>query len=579
MSTYTTPCKKDEDWSTKWGPSGQTARMKAAQDCFDRGYYDVSVEGCGDWRFKANCSNQVPEGWSKPYSDETAKEEGFTTRDAAMVADCQRRGYGAIVNPGPENIRWKGDTIWPNSYYSMKCISQPADQTECCLENNSQNTEVKTIRDTTCDSTYRGHGSLGCQNVMSQQCTIDNFTGDTRKFNACKNYIEADPSSSQSRQTVQSLTRSYLTKYSPAEIRSENIVNFQDGSNVPEYLMDRCNASGACEAVLTEKCGNYNMNEISSRLYQLKRDLNTLEPGEYFIEYMSDDRPVTMIKPDDNGKDIYFAPVQLNGQSGYVMYSNPFGKTAVTSSQPSFNLWKNPSNTNVTVTLKDKSINALRRKQIKDEIEGLLMTLKWCGCHFPQSQYMDALEGKIECDIKCKTSGVQRFLDNQKQTCRDTICVVDVANLAIRGSSIGDFNIAQTCGTDSNPAQCYVNFEGVGISDSELANFYLTNQQCANSTLPSNSTHSSNTTQSTMTLSSAIETKKLTVFLRDYEGLIPGHSLLLFLTLVLVSGLLLSIGTMFISPLIGIPLILITFGFVTVYMIAIRYQPQKLLII
>lgn len=573
MSTYTTPCKKDEDWNSKWGPASQTARMKAAQDCFDRGYYDVNIENCGDWRFKATCSNQIPEGWSKPYSDETAKEEGFSTRDAAMVANCQQRGYGAIVNPGPENIRYKGDSIWPYSYYSMKCISQPADQTECCLENNNQNTVVGTIRDTTCDPTYRGHGSLGCQNVMSQQCTIDNFTGDSRKFQACKNFIEADPSSSQSRQVVQSLTRSYMTKYSPAEIRPENIVNFQDGSNIPEYLMDRCNASGACEAVLTEKCGNYNMNEISSELYQLKRELNEInktEAGKYFIEYMGNDLSVTMIKPDDNGRDIYFAPIQLNGQSGYVMYSNSFGKTTVTSAQPSFNLWKNSSNTNVSVTLKDKSGNAIRRKQIKDKIEGLLMTLKWCGCHFPQDQYIDALQDIIECDIKCKTSGVQRFLNNEKKTCTDkTICVVDVANLAIKGSSVKDFNINQVCGTDTNPAQCYVNFENVNIdNEADINNLNLANQTCGTTTKP---------TQTTMSLSSAIETKKLTVFLRDYEGLIPGHSLLLFLTLVLVSGLLLSIGTLFISPLIGVPLILITFGFVAIYMIAIRYQPMRLL--
>lgn len=207
------------------------------------------------------------------------------------------------------------------------------------------------------------------------------------------------------------------------------------------------------------------------------------------------------------------------------------------------------------------------------------MTLKWCGCHFPQDQYIDALQDIIECDIKCKTSGVQRFLNNEKKTCTDkTICVVDVANLAIKDSSVKDFNINQVCGTGTDPAQCYVNFEGVGIDSSEITSFNLANQQCGRSvaTVDTTTVRPTQSGLPTMTLSSAIETKKLTVFLRDYEGLIPGRSLLLFLTIVLVSGLLLSIGTMFISPLIGVPLILLTFGFVAIYMVSIRYKPLRL---
>jgi hypothetical protein len=554
------------NWYFKGGPRAWTA-----QDLSDVGI-NQSIEtnpGCGP-NLPSNESELRSKGWNWPNTGEfNYSDTGSLCWTGINVWD-----YGCETNPGTNGVGGRRGKLIRNSY--------TADDTQCCLQNNSSGGQTKVIGDRTCNPTYRGHGSLGCQNVMSQQCTIDNFTGDNNKFNACKNFIEADPSSSQSRQVVQSLTRSYMTKYSPAEIRPENIVNFQDGSNIPEYLMDRCNASGACEAVLTEKCGNYNMKEISSELYQRKRELNEInktEAGKYFIEYMGNDLSVTMIKPDDNGRDIYFAPIQLNGQSGYVMYSNPFGKTTVTSAQPSFNLWKNSSNTNVSVTLKDKSGNAIRRKQIKDKIEGLLMTLKWCGCHFPQDQYIDALQDIIECDIKCKTSGVQRFLNNEKKTCTDkTICVVDVANLAIKDSSVKDFNINQVCGTGTDPAQCYVNFEGVGIDSSEITSFNLANQQCGRSvaTVDTTTVRPTQSGLPTMTLSSAIETKKLTVFLRDYEGLIPGRSLLLFLTIVLVSGLLLSIGTMFISPLIGVPLILLTFGFVAIYMVSIRYKPLRL---
>jgi len=556
------------NWYFKGGPRAWTA-----QDLSDVGI-NQSIEtnpGCGS-NLPSNESELRSKGWNWPNTGEF----NYSDTGSLCWTGINTGDYGGETNPNTNGVGGRRGKLIRNSY--------TADATQCCLQNNSSGGQTKVIGDRTCNPDYRGVGSVGCKDIMSQQCTIDNFTGDNNKFNACKFYMENDPSSSQSRQVVQSLTRSYLTKYSPTDV----IVNFQDGSNIPEYLMDRCNASGACEAVLTEKCGNYDMKDISSRLYQLKRDLNELnknEAGKYFIEYMGNELPAVTI-PDDNGRDIYFAPVQLNGLSGYVMYSNPFGKTTVTSSQPSFNLWKNPANTNVTATLKDKSRNATRRKQIKDEIEGLLMTLKWCGCHFPQDQYIDALKDIIECDIKCKTSGVQRFLNNEKKTCTDkTICVVDVANLAIKGSSVKDFNINQVCGTGTDPAQCYVNFEDVGIDDSDISNFNLANQNCGRSTTTVGTTSTVGTTTTTrptqsglptMTLSSAIETKKLTVFLRDYEGLIPGRSLLLFLTIVLVSGLLLSIGTMFISPLIGVPLILLTFGFVAIYMVAIRYKPMRL---
>lgn len=114
MSVYTTPCREDGDWATKWGPAGKTARMKAAQDCFNRGFYDAKIIDCGGWRFKAECTNPIPEGWSKPYSSESAQEEGLGDRNAAADASCRSKGY---TGSNPNDWRDKGE--W---FYSIKCI-------------------------------------------------------------------------------------------------------------------------------------------------------------------------------------------------------------------------------------------------------------------------------------------------------------------------------------------------------------------------------------------------------------------------------------------------------------------------
>jgi hypothetical protein len=50
MSTFTTECKKDEDWNSKWGTGGKTATFKAYQKCSDLGYYDTKIVDCGGWK-------------------------------------------------------------------------------------------------------------------------------------------------------------------------------------------------------------------------------------------------------------------------------------------------------------------------------------------------------------------------------------------------------------------------------------------------------------------------------------------------------------------------------------------------
>jgi hypothetical protein len=113
-----TDCKMDEDFQKKWGEGGRTAKMKAAQTCYDKGYSSAKINDCGGWKFKATCSELTPIDWSKPYSDESAKEEGFTDRNTAMIANCKLKGYSGI-----NKDIWKpNDNIFPNAFFSTQCV-------------------------------------------------------------------------------------------------------------------------------------------------------------------------------------------------------------------------------------------------------------------------------------------------------------------------------------------------------------------------------------------------------------------------------------------------------------------------
>jgi len=113
-TSYTTECKKDEDWNSIWGSGGKTAKMKAAQECYNKGYYNHTITDCGNWAFKATCSDTVPNDWSKPYSDESAKDEGFSNRNIAAKADCIKKGF---IDAHPGKYKDMGDY-----YFSLKCI-------------------------------------------------------------------------------------------------------------------------------------------------------------------------------------------------------------------------------------------------------------------------------------------------------------------------------------------------------------------------------------------------------------------------------------------------------------------------
>lgn len=47
MPDFDTECKRDEDWNSKWGPGGTTAKMMAAETCFAAGADTATVDDCG----------------------------------------------------------------------------------------------------------------------------------------------------------------------------------------------------------------------------------------------------------------------------------------------------------------------------------------------------------------------------------------------------------------------------------------------------------------------------------------------------------------------------------------------------
>jgi hypothetical protein len=110
-----TPCRKDEDWGSKWGRDGKTAKMMAAQTCSDRGFYSHSITDCGWWNFKANCWEGIPSNWSRPISDEAARERGFANRNEYAKGDCRSKGFlGADPN------QWRDRGQW---MFSLKCVN------------------------------------------------------------------------------------------------------------------------------------------------------------------------------------------------------------------------------------------------------------------------------------------------------------------------------------------------------------------------------------------------------------------------------------------------------------------------
>lgn len=91
--SFSTQCKKDEDFNSVWGSGGKTAKLKAMKECSDKGYYNNTINDCGGWNFSATCKDLVPSNWSSPYSDEHAREIGKYNRDHAINDDCKSKGY------------------------------------------------------------------------------------------------------------------------------------------------------------------------------------------------------------------------------------------------------------------------------------------------------------------------------------------------------------------------------------------------------------------------------------------------------------------------------------------------------
>lgn len=112
------PAFKDGDYNWKWGSAGKTAKLMAVKWCSDNGYYDTQINDKGGWSFSATCSGTVPSGWSRRFTDESAREINPSwNRTEAAKNDCQKKGY-TDIDLGQYNSGGFFD-------YSIKCVSTP----------------------------------------------------------------------------------------------------------------------------------------------------------------------------------------------------------------------------------------------------------------------------------------------------------------------------------------------------------------------------------------------------------------------------------------------------------------------
>lgn len=174
-----TGCKMDEDFQKKWGDGGRTAKMKAAQTCYNNGYFSAKINDCGfaTWKFEAACSESTPKDWSKPYSNESAKEEGFTDRNLAMIANCQSKGYSGI---NPDTWVHKGE-----EFFSTQCVGATSGI------NTSTTNGINTNDASGCksDDDYQkkwGDGGRTAKMKTSQACYDKEFY--TAKIKDCGNW-------------------------------------------------------------------------------------------------------------------------------------------------------------------------------------------------------------------------------------------------------------------------------------------------------------------------------------------------------------------------------------------------------
>lgn len=110
------PLYKDESGNKKWGDNGKTAKLLTVKWCSDNGHYNTrNIWDKGGWNFTANCDGGVPGDWSKRFSDEHARELGFSNRNDASRQNCRDKGYLGI-DPG----QWNFGAFWDAS---VKCVN------------------------------------------------------------------------------------------------------------------------------------------------------------------------------------------------------------------------------------------------------------------------------------------------------------------------------------------------------------------------------------------------------------------------------------------------------------------------
>ena len=175
MPDFETECV-EQDWlDPTWDDGGKTAKMNSVEKCFAAGADTATIENCGHWGFKARCRGNLPFDWSRPYSDEAAREAGYPNRDAAALASCKSKNWLDLT----ENS-WADKGNW---YFSWKCKNKNCKSNQFYWDKDCRSNNLNAIRercnaadlksDDQCkDWCIKPENSDECETSLTKLCSV-----------------------------------------------------------------------------------------------------------------------------------------------------------------------------------------------------------------------------------------------------------------------------------------------------------------------------------------------------------------------------------------------------------------------